>query len=538
MSEANWRIAPAAIPESEIKHEYTADVIVVGTGHAGTAAFRAAAEAGASVIAIEKQSREKYIAIGQDIGHINSKLLAGYGVPEVDPIEFFNEWMRRSDNRANASLVMQFAKKGGENVDWYLENTDPERMKDVYINYWPPVDTYDNDTTGLAGYKFWFGTAVWPGWRDPKLYRLTDVALENMDYAMSKFPAEVHFSTPVEQIFKDGDRVAGVIAKNADGEYVRYNANKSVILATGGFSANQEMCEDLLPDIMDLLDPDPRTGKKRIVSMSGRDGIGIKLGVWAGGRMEARPISTMGGNYVNPTGPMATYGHLWLDSNAKRYGNEVFGDPVMSGYSGAQKKFGRFFSVNGSNIIEYGQYAPPAHTGFWPSSEKNVEQLNDQLKKILDAGPEGIRRNDPQFGGENIMVAADTFEELATRLGLEGEIWQNFVDSCERYQELCRLGRDEDFGKDSRLMIEMKPPYYGFASGAFTIGWIMDTTGGLLTDEYQNVLDMSKDPIPGLYATGNCCGRRFGVQYSTPISGVSIGIAIALGREAGINAAR
>ena len=62
--------------------------------------------------------------------------------------------------------------------------------------------------------------------------------------------------------------------------------------------------------------------------------------------------------------------------------------------------------------------------------------------------------------------------------------------------------------------------------------------GGLLTDENQNVLGQDFTPIPGLFATGNCCGRRFGPQYSTPTAGVSIGIAITLGREAGKEAAK
>ena len=60
---------------------------------------------------------------------------------------------------------------------------------------------------------------------------------------------------------------------------------------------------------------------------------------------------------------------------------------------------------------------------------------------------------------------------------------------------------------------------------------------GLWTDERQNVLGMDKEPIPGLYATGNCCGRRWGVQYSTPIPGVSIGMAWTLGRLCGMHAA-
>lgn len=61
----------------------------------------------------------------------------------------------------------------------------------------------------------------------------------------------------------------------------------------------------------------------------------------------------------------------------------------------------------------------------------------------------------------------------------------------------------------------------------------MTTIGGLVTDGTQNVLDQDYEPIPGLYATGNCCGRRFGPQYSTPIAGLSIGFAITLGREVG-----
>jgi predicted oxidoreductase len=49
----------------------------------------------------------------------------------------------------------------------------------------------------------------------------------------------------------------------------------------------------------------------------------------------------------------------------------------------------------------------------------------------------------------------------------------------------------------------------------------------------QRALDNNYKPIPGLYVSGNCCGRRFGQDYVTPTSGVSLGIAICLGRECG-----
>ena len=46
---------------------------------------------------------------------------------------------------------------------------------------------------------------------------------------------------------EDGDRVTGLIAKNANDEYVRYNASKGVILACGGYSGNDVMMNALQP---------------------------------------------------------------------------------------------------------------------------------------------------------------------------------------------------------------------------------------------------------------------------------------------------
>ena len=133
------------------------------------------------------------------------------------------------------------------------------------------------------------------------------------------------------------------------------------------------------------------------------------------------------------------------------------------------------------------------------------------------------------------LYAADTLEQLADYLDFKGEVRRNFLDSIKRYNKFAAAGRDEDFGKDPQMLHAIDtPPYYANPVRAGQmIGSGHCTVGGLLTNEYQNVLNQKKDPIPGLYATGNCCGRRFGPQYSTPIAGVSIGMAITLGREVG-----
>ena len=59
------------------------------------------------------------------------------------------------------------------------------------------------------------------------------------------------------------------------------------------------------------------------------------------------------------------------------------------------------------------------------------------------------------------------------------------------------------------------------------------TLNGLVIDHRQRVLDKGYNPILGLYASGNNGGGRWGNHYSTPIQGVSLGMALTLGRVLG-----
>jgi hypothetical protein len=518
----SWRTPPATIPESEIAREYSADVIVAGLGHAGITAVRAAAEAGASVIGFEKMKKEKYTVFGCQVANINSDFLASRGVPRVDPLELFNEWMRRSGNRANPKLIMQFCQKSGEAFNWYMEPFTPEQIDTMQIAFWPSGKKFSNE---VYEQKFWPGTAHLDF---SSTFTLKEATLANLEVA-KKHGAELHYGMDAQQLVLKRERVVGVIVKDDKGQYVRYNAGKGVILATGDFGRNKEMCYDLLPDIVDIMDEGEH------FRMGGHDGRGIQMGVWAGGRLEPRPLATMGGNFSTPVGACGPFGTLWIDENGQRYCNEGFGDPVFTGFPEAYLKRGNRIIVFDSSILEDLEYSPPAHTSFWISNEFTRKRLEDGMAGARAAGAEGYLAQNPDPGGKMRLYAADTFEELADYIGFKGVVKQNFLNTVKRYNEFCATGRDEDFGKGAHLLNALnKPPYYAqpVSAGAM-IGAFLVTVGGLLTDEHQNVLNQKKDPIPGLYATGNCCGRRFGLQYSTPIAGVSIGIAITLGREVG-----
>jgi hypothetical protein len=549
----NWRTPPAPIPESEITKEYTADVVVVGLGHAGGPAARAAAEAGASVIGIERMTKDVWWAWGQDVGHINSDFLASRGVPKVDPIELFNEWMRRSGNRANPKLVMQFCQRSGEAFNWYCEPFTKEQIAKMVIAFWPqPAKNFKGE---ISGQKFWVGTARFPekgifrdrfgpGTKEKKepqekstteklfgvdskklegVFSLSHALWANLEQAR-EHGAELYFGMNAQQLVMEGERVTGVIAKDVKGKYIKFNAKKGVILSTGDFGGNKEMCRDLLTDISELFD------EGEDFRFSGRDGRGIQMGVWAGGRLEARPVPAMGGNFATPMGVTGSFGGIpWIDDSGRRYCNEGCGDPVFAGMPGAALQHGITTVVFDSSILDDLQCSPPAHGAFWFVGESAGKALLDNMASARKAGATGHNT------GRSKLYAADTLEQLADYVGFKGKIKQSFLDTIKRYNRFAATGRDEDFGKDSQMLHAIDtPPYYANpVKASQMIGFFLCTVGGLLTDEYQNVLNQKKDPIPGLYATGNCCGRRFGPQYSTPISGVSIGIAITLGREVG-----
>lgn len=249
----------------------------------------------------------------------------------------------------------------------------------------------------------------------------------------------------------------------------------------------------------------------------------------------------MSGNHNTPRGMglNAGFGILWLDSRGKRYCNETFGDPVFAGFPGNQLKRGTFYSLFDSGILRDLEWAVPAHYGFDEAWEENVTNLKQNMDRAVKAGAGGYERAATIPGGAKaVMYAGATIDDLLDNASITGGMRSCMIESFNRYNEICRLGRDEDFGKDAKLLRPLESGPLFMEPFSFDVGWMLVTVGGLLTDESQNVLDMAFDVIPGLYATGNCCGRRFGPQYSTPIPGVSIGIAICLGREAGIAATR
>lgn len=514
-----WAQPPEAIAGESIAWEESADIVIIGAGHAGSCAARAAAEEGARVIVIEQQPEDKQWIIGVDIGTINSEFALSRGVPAYDPLDFQRDWQLRNLNKTNPYFAAYFARHGGETLDWLLEPVSEEIKSHIHLMQSPAPKNYP----GYYGaFRSFSGTIEM---KEPG-FGLREIVKANHELARA-LGVEFYFGMTGEQLIKDGERVCGVVARDSDGKFVRFNASKGVLLAAGDFSKNEAMVRDLCPEVDNLTD-----GKGRIIGI-GQDGKGIRMGLWAGARMDPGPIATTEGTRAGDAGAFLGTCFLRLNEYGMRYTDESFMGQVGSGSQGSRQPDGKLCAVFDSNWREELEYQMTEHGNIDMANTAFVRFLEEQMPKVVGTGAEGYEIQHSILPGPMRMYAAEDVSSLAAYMGYSGASRENFVRSVERYNTLAEKGVDEDFGKDSLFLHPIKKaPFFGFVAQK-TTGFVLCTVTGLRVDNDQRALGDGFRPIPGLYATGNCSGGRFAVDYSASMPGVSIGMAITLGRAVG-----
>ena len=515
-SATSWRTAPEPIADADIAETTDCDVLVIGLSFSGCSAFRAAAEAGAKVIAMETHPEDAHTCLGMGhFGHINSEFLKERGVKGVDPIEFLNNWQLRAANRSNAALARKFTTSCGEAFDWYIDCLTKEERDALEIQFFPTDAGYTEFKNGLGTY---IGTASTMPVQEKILGNLLQVGLDA--------GAQIYWGCPAQQLVTDGEgRVTGAVGKREDGSYVKVNAAKGVIVAAGDYSGNQEMAKELLVQITNMI------GEDGEIISSGYQGDGLKLCYWAGGQLDPYQ-SSMGGDYYypcdSPTDPLGSAAALWINADGKRYCNEGFGFMEWAAYAGALQPQGKVATVFDSNYEALIKAQPACHMGIdYPNG--GLDDLPALLEAAVAGGAEGSGAD-----SSPVVYAANDYETLGGYLGYEGDALEAFVASIERYNELCATGLDEDFGKEKSLMFAVsQPPYYAYA-GEKTLGGMLCNTSGVAIDENGQVLARETfRPIPGLFAAGNTAGSRFGIQYTTALCGVSISFAVTQGKFTG-----
>lgn len=490
-----WLGTAPGITDDMCDETVEADVVIVGAGASGIAAARAASEAGASVIVVE---RTPDITVrGLVFGCLDSQLHKDLGA-EYDKQEVVREIVKAQGNRVNGALWMKWANESGAAFDWFASILDPEEFP-YFLEMWPNPPAYDNSTELRPQYCTGIEFVDWIG------------AVTKQYEKSVEQGAQYLFNTMALEIFKDENGVVGgVYAQKEDGTYIKVCGKNGVSLDTGDYSYNEDMLKALCPEFWHA------TGGK-VGTVDTSIGYGHKMAIWAGAMMEPSPHAHMSHSFVGGFGGIGNTATLNLNTKGKRYMNEdVDGQSFTNQVIRQPGRVGiQVFDSNWEDMV-------------WHQAISHGAPIPDKMDfEAMKASFEASVEN-PSF----FLTGANTLEELFEKVGLPVE---TAVASVERYNELCHGGKDLDFGKRQDRMYPIETPPF-FAARSLTAACIC--TAGIVVDENLRVLDENYDPIPHLWAAGNVAGGRYAAEYPVaPVVATSHGTAFTFGRSVGMQMA-
>jgi len=525
-SSTNPEIPPAPISDNSISNTIEADVVIVGAGLAGLSAARAASEAGASVIVVEKATTYQYRS-GQ-FGVIDSKIQKQLGV-KIDKNAAILESIKQMGYRADQRMWKYWADNSGAAFDWLMELA-PEA--DVI-----PENALSYDQNKITVQPLHFPEP--PGYNPAEEFSPSFPTVMCFIPDQGKILARVYqrcldkgckflFSTWGRQLIRPENtgRVMGVICQDVNEAYIKILAKKGVILTTGDYGSNRQMVAYYTPwatNFMSFWNHRDAKGQPT------NTGDGQRMGVWIGAKMEDGPHAPMTHSMGGPLGVDAFF---MCNIDGKRFVNEdVGGQQLSSAISRQANKIAWqiFDDKWPEQIGKMGCSHGSVNYCVEPEKNPNLRGAGMTIGRTSYTTREAVRN----YRG---VLIADTLEDLVGKLGLDTTAQETLLKSIERYNELCGKGVDEDLGKTSKRLFPISiPPFH---ASRIMPGGMLVLMGGLSCNpETGNVLDTSFKGIEGLYAAGNTMGGRFLLDYPVVTAGASHGFALTYGRLVGTTAA-
>lgn len=471
----SWEVKPEPITDDQCSETYDCDVAIIGLGAGGTPAALYAATHGLNTIVLQKGDHT--ISNGWCANAINNKAYLETGGEPFDTAELFSDFVQYTNGRENATLVRMFIERGGEVTDWILDQTteiEPKIVEKGQTLGWYEGNDFQTRYAGFAN------------------------LLKLMSDKAEAAGAKMLWDTPAVQLVTNeaGDTVTGVIGQDADGNYIKVNASKGILLACGDVTDDPEMLQCFAPIMM---------GNKSLHGYPNNTGDAVRMGTWIGAKITPAPHAYM--MHFDPTwlpeGDAPFSGIPWLRVNidGKRFGNEdIPYQSVVVQVADQPEKVA--FQICDSNWLQ-----SLKDTDFFPNPNSHSRENPD---------PEG---NWAKFIESGAIIESDTLEGLAEAYGIEKD---TFLATVERYNELCDKGVDEDYGVRSDFISHTaikEPPFYAIKR----VPCILASVGGVQISEDLRVLRDDNTPFNGLYACGDAAGSFYGNEYPLALPGGSIG---------------
>lgn len=461
------------------------DIVIVGAGTAGIPCALAAADAGASVLLVEKDSQ-----IGGTLhitgGHLSAagtKRQAEKGIDD-NPQQHFEDIRRLNNGTSREDIVERAVNLAPAMLDWLHDNgfdftpESPERPHEH------EAYSVARSYTGVEG-----GLSI------------LRILQEHLTPALEAGKIELRTSTHVIGLVQQDDgTVTGVQVMDKSGKEEQIDAG-AVVLATGGYGANPELFEEL--------ENRPLVSSARLTSTG--DGLIFAREAGAAIQGQGKHMPTFGGlidaksSWRSPVFPRATLNadlrapwEIYVDKHGDRF--------VAEDSPGSDAKERALYNVDDMR--------------FWVVMDERA---------VLEAGdliPGMGREQLHQMAAENPgFHVADTIEELAEQAGINPA---GLAATVARYNDALAHGTPDEFGREVRPAPIAQAPFYAIRNH----GVVLVVFSGVDVDADLAVRREDGSVIPGLYAVGEILGNG-ATAGNAFCSGMQVTPALTLGRWLG-----
>jgi fumarate reductase flavoprotein subunit len=491
-----------------------ADVVVMGTGGAGMAASIAAAEGGAKVVLLEKRKIFGGISVtGMGIFAVESRLQRLKNVPYTKD-EVFKLFMERTHWQADARLVRAYIDKTASTIEW-LEGMGVQfQLLDIHT-FPGCLNQTGHIVVTPQGLKLQGGISFH--------------MIKAMKDRAEKLGVDIHLATAFKKIVQERGRITKVFAQGAEEIEV---GTKAVVIAAGGYVHDKKMMAKYggleLGKDFNIMHNIPLTGEGiRMAWELGAVPDGMypqlcNLNIAVSELLE-HVNEAKGSRFVGRPRPniMMASGqpYLWVNLHGVRFVDEGLGNGPYMAYALVRQKNRTCFTIIDNDTKRHLQEEGVDVVGYMDVSPK-MGDLDADIKAAVNEGG-------------TFAHSAGSIKELAAKTGINPVTLQQTIDAYNTYYD---KGHDEMFAKNPKYLRPVrKPPFYAIRRIGFGYG----TIGGIKINERAEAIDKESEPIPGLYAAGDCANGTHTYDYPLVyvLWGSTLGFAINSGRIAGENAA-
>lgn len=489
---ASARADEASGDEAPSGYDYTADVVIAGSGMGGMCAGVQALQDGAgSVIVVEIS---KWTGGGTSFAY--GAIHGGSGGKTIETFDAFTEY-------GNTSELAHAAYSGFEPLLHWVEE---DLQLPVDVNYDTPFGRMLNaDGEGNpTAPRYFFDKFV-------ELYE--------------SLGGQILTETRATHVIMDENRTraVGLQCEDKDGNVVKIGAG-AVILACGGWQNNSELRARYLGvdgHQAKCMGTPYNTGAGLMMAVEAGASLQGAMSQWAGCFVAADPAK----NWMEDPDSYEEYGYdaetggkwwlyntvidtmdasnIWVNSDGLRFVDENL-PGISSKHAVAQQRRSTCIVICDAAVWDEWMAMPPA---------SYADSVQEQIDIITSDA----------VGGR--VFSADTIEELADALNGSGVATcqvhkANLVKTVEEYNAAAEAGTGADLypPKASSCTPLTTPPFYAFPIQAAPYA----NYGGVAIDENAQVLDLSRKPIFGLYATVPCAGGVFNEFYTGTIAAAGV----------------